>query len=147
LPYYIANLNIEYTYKQRTGNYVPFDNICFVDTLENVKPLLESLGEKIDGYKTSGDLFGTISKENIKRINRQNDRKISVIIGNPPYNANQQNENDNNKNREYPFIDLRIKNTYIKNSTAQKTKQYDMYKRFIRWSSDRIDADGIIALS
>ena len=25
-----------------------------------------------------------------------------MIIGNPPYNANQPNENDNNKNREYP---------------------------------------------
>ena len=145
LPYYIANLNIEYTYQQKTQKYVPYNNICFVDTLENIKPLFQSLGEKIDEYKTTGNLFGTISKENIERINRQNDRKISVIIGNPPYNANQQNENDNNKNREYPFIDKRIKNTYIKNSSAQKTKQYDMYKRFIRWSSDRIAQDGVIA--
>ena len=40
-------------------------------------------------------------------------RKISVIIGNPPYNANQLNENENNKNREYPEIDRRIKATYI----------------------------------
>ena len=30
-------------------------------------------------------------------------------------------------------------------STAQKTKQYDMYKRFIRWASDRLADDGIIA--
>ncbi|MBI5908432.1 MAG: hypothetical protein HY848_00510, partial [Betaproteobacteria bacterium] len=43
------------------------------------------------------------------------------IIGNPPYNANQANENDNNKNREYPEIDQRIKHTYIAESTAQKT--------------------------
>ncbi len=76
---------------------------------------------------------------------RQNDRKISVIIGNPPYNANQQNENDNNKNREYPAIDKRIKDTYIKESTAQKTKVYDMYARFLRWASDRISDKGIIA--
>ena len=40
-------------------------------------------------------------EENVARIKRQNARKISVIIGNPPYNANQQNENDNNKNRAY----------------------------------------------
>ena len=33
LPYYIANLNIEFTYKQKTGKYEPFENICFVDTL------------------------------------------------------------------------------------------------------------------
>ena len=43
-------------------------------------------------------------------------------MGNPPYNANQLNENENNKNREYPEIDKRIKETYIKHSTAQKTK-------------------------
>ena len=78
-------------------------------------------------------------------MKRQNEKTISVIIGNPPYNANQQNENDNNKNREYPAIDSRISETYIKESTAQKTKQYDMYKRFIRWASDRLSDDGIIA--
>ena len=57
------------------------------------------------------DLFGSLSEENVKRIKRQNERNISVIIGNPPYNANQQNENDNNKNRTYPRIDERIKAT------------------------------------
>ena len=72
-------------------------------------------------------------------------KRISVIIGNPPYNANQQNENENNKNREYPEIDRRIRDSYVKESTAQKTKQYDMYKRFIRWASDRLTDDGIIA--
>ena len=79
-----------------------------------------------------------------ERIKRQNKRKISVIIGNPPYNANQQNENDNNKNRTYPRIDERIKATYIE-STARKTKLYDMYARFFRWASDRIKDEGIIA--
>ena len=28
-----------------------------------------------------------------------------MIIGNPPYNVGQFNENDNNKNRKYPVID------------------------------------------
>ena len=36
LPYYIANLNIEYTYKERTGRYLGFPNLCFVDTLDNM---------------------------------------------------------------------------------------------------------------
>jgi predicted helicase len=58
-------------------------------------------------------MFGAMSEENVERIKRQNKRKISVIIGNPPYNANQQNENDNNKNRTYPRIGERIKATYI----------------------------------
>jgi predicted helicase len=90
-------------------------------------------------------LFGAVSDENVARIKRQNKKKISVIIGNPPYNANQLNENENNKNREYPEIDRRIKETYIKVSTAQKTKLYDMYARFFRWASDRIDENGVVA--
>ena len=39
LPYYIANLNIEYTYQQRKGKYKEFKNICFVDTLDNTSAL------------------------------------------------------------------------------------------------------------
>jgi predicted helicase len=83
--------------------------------------------------------------ENTAKIKRQNEKKISVIIGNPPYNVNQQNENDNNKNREYPVIDKRIKATYVKESKAQKTKVYDMYARFFRWATDRLNDNGIVA--
>lgn len=137
LPYYVANLNIEYTYKQKMGNYEEFQNICFVDTLDNIAAL---------HYKGKQESIFGVTNENAARIKRQNQRKISVIIGNPPYNANQKNENENNKNREYPDIDKRIKETYIKNSTAQKTKMYDMYSRFYRWAMDRIDKKGIIAL-
>ena len=134
LSYYIANLNIEYTYKQKMGAYEEFTNICFVDTLDNM------------GFGYSGqqqDLFGFV-EENVKRIKDQNERRISVIIGNPPYNANQKNENENNKNREYPEIDELIKATYIKHSTAQKTKLYDMYARFFRWASNRLANNGVL---
>ena len=79
------------------------------------------------------------------RIKRQNSRRISVIIGNPPYNANQLNENENNKNREYPEIDKRIKETYIAESTARRPSVYDMYARFFRWAADRLDENGILA--
>ncbi|HEV8079644.1 MAG TPA: type ISP restriction/modification enzyme [Chitinophagaceae bacterium] len=135
LPYYIANLNIEYTYKQKMGEYEQFDNLCFVDTLDNTG--FHWVGKQ-------GDLFG-VTAENAQRIKRQNERRISVVIGNPPYNANQQNENDNNKNRAYTEIDKRIKETFIKNSTAQKTKMYDMYSRFYRWAMDRLNDNGVIA--
>jgi len=138
LPYYVANLNIEATYAAITGDYLEYPNLCFVDTLDNV-------GLHTAAHGTTADLFGSVSEQNLARIKRQNSRKISVIIGNPPYNANQANENDNNKNREYPEIDRRIKDTYIAESTAQKTKLYDMYARFLRWASDRVDANGIIA--
>jgi predicted helicase len=91
------------------------------------------------------DLFA-MSVENTQRIQNQNDRNISVIIGNPPYNAKQQNANDNNANRKYPGIDKRIKDTYIKEGTAQnQIVVYDMYTRFIRWASDRLNKNGIIA--
>ncbi len=135
LPYYIANLNIEYTYGQKMGRYKEFANICFVDTLDNL------------GFAYAGKQYGffDLSAENLERIRRQNARKISVIIGNPPYNANQLNENENNKNREYPGVDARIKDTYIRASTAQKTKLYDMYTRFLRWASDRLAENGVVA--
>lgn len=139
LPYYVANLNIEATYAAITGDYVEFPNLCFVDTLDNTYAL-----RKYHGHMD--DLFGSLSDDNVKRIKRQNSRPITLIIGNPPYNANQKNENENNKNREYAEIDRRIKDTYIAASTAQKTKLYDMYARFFRWASDRLAENGILAL-
>ena len=36
LPYYIANLNIEYTYREKTGRYLQFPNLVFLDTLDNL---------------------------------------------------------------------------------------------------------------
>jgi len=138
LPYYVANLNIEATYYGIAGQYAEFENLCFVDTLDNVAGLGIKAGHQ-------HELFAALSDENIERVKRQNRRKISVIIGNPPYNANQKNENENNKNREYRRIDELIKSSYIRLSTAQKTKVYDMYARFFRWASDRLADDGVLA--
>ena len=136
LPYYTANLNIEYTYQQKMGEYAEFENIAFVDTLENLNYV---------GVKGQGGLF-ELTAENLQRIKRQNENHISVIIGNPPYNASQLSENENNKNRPYLFIDQRIKATYVENSSAQnKNKLYDMYARFLRWAGDRIGENGIIS--
>jgi predicted helicase len=145
LPYYIAYLNVEYTYYEKMNQYLTYDNLCWVDTLDNIDAFV---------YKSKQvSMVGNVTSENYVRIQAQNSRKISVIMGNPPYNANQQNENDNNKNREYfrldnkrgVGVDDRIKDTYIKQSSATKTKQYDMYKRFFRWASDRMNEDGIIS--
>ena len=142
LPYYIANMNIEYTYREKTGQYMEFPNLVFVDTLDN----LDWKGGTGGAVVRQGAFeLGGLSFDNWYRMQGQNEKTISVILGNPPYNANQQNENDNNRNREYPAMDQRIKETYVAQSTAQKTKQYDMYKRFIRWASDRLDDDGIVA--
>ena len=117
LSYYVANLNIEATYAALAKTYTEFPSLCFVDTLDNISGLGIRSGQQLD-------LLAGLSDENVERVRRQNRAKISVVIGNPPYNANQQNENDNNKNRTYPHIDELIKQTYVKQSTAQKTKQY-----------------------
>ena len=143
LPYYIANLNIEYSYRERTGKYLEFPNLCFVDTLDNLD--WQQQGATGGAVTRQGSFnLGDCRRRTGYGSRSRTKKPISVIIGNPPYNANQQNENDNNKNREYPEIDRRISETYIAASTAQKTKQYDMYKRFIRWASDRLADDGVI---
>ena len=142
LPYYIANLNIEYTYKELTGGYLGFPNLCFVDTLDNMNWKGAS-GATVQRQTMMN--LGSVSEENWIRVQEQNEKTISVIIGNPPYNATQRYWNDFNPNRAYPTIDQRIRETYAQASGAQNLhKQYDMYKRFIRWASDRLADDGII---
>ena len=139
LPYYVANLNIEATYAAIVGKYEEFPGLCFVDTLDNVAALGVYSGHQ-------HDLFATISDENSERVKRQNSRRISVVIGNPPYNAWQENYNQNNANRPYERVDQRIAATYVKEGTAQnKNSVYDMYTRFVRWASDRVKDEGVIA--
>lgn len=145
LPYYVATLNIEYTYWQKMKEYKEFPHICFMDTLDNAefKSNVGTRGKKKGQY----NMFDALSEENSKRMADQNNTKISVVIGNPPYNANQKNFNDRNANRGYPKIDERIKATFKKHSKATKNKLEDMYARFYRWAMDRIDEKdgGIIA--
>ena len=139
LPYYVANLNIEATYAALTGQYAEFPGLVFVDTLDNTAGL-----GKHTGFQE--DMFGGIAEENLARVKRQNERKISVVIGNPPYNAWQDNYNSRNPNRPYKRIDDRIGATYRKLSTAQNTSALsDMYVRFFRWASDRLKDEGILA--
>ena len=143
LPYYIANLNIEYAYRERTGRYLEFPNLCFVDTLDN----MDWQGAGASGgavQRQAAFNLGGLSEENWIRVQEQNEQPISVIIGNPPYNDSATLWGDGGANRQYPDVDRRIRDTYIASGTAQKTHQYDMYKRFIRWASDRLADDGVI---
>ncbi len=130
LPYYIASMNIEHEYYRLTGEYKPFEGICMVDTF--------GLAEEKQRL-----LF---TEDNIERVNRQKDSPIFVIIGNPPYNMGQVNENDNNKNRKYKVMDKRVQETYVKDSKATlRNKLSDPYVKAIRWASDRIGNEGIVA--
>ncbi|MFM7129156.1 MAG: N-6 DNA methylase, partial [bacterium] len=125
MPYYIASLNIENLFYEQERRYEPFEGLCFVDTLD--------LAEKKQGT------FGFMSVENTKRVRRQRSSKINVIIGNPPYNAGQVNENDNNKNRKYDVVDQRVRETYARDCKATlKNSLYDPYVKFFRWATDRI---------
>ncbi len=130
LPYYIASMNIEHEYYELTGRYEPFTGISLVDTFE--------LAE--------GRQLPLFAPENSQRVQRQKNTPIFVIIGNPPYNAQQVNENDNNRNRKYPTIDKLVSDTYGKDSSATLTQQLnDPYVKAIRWASDRLAEDGVVA--
>jgi predicted helicase len=130
LPYYIAAMNIEHEYYELTGAYQPFEGICLVDTFE--------LAE--------GAQLSLFTEANTERVERQKAAPIFVILGNPPYNAHQVNENDNSKNRKYPVMDRRVAETYAADSTAtNKNALSDVYVKAIRWATDRIGDEGIVA--
>ncbi len=132
LPYYIASMNIEHAYLDRTDEYEPFEGICLVDTFQN---------------SGQASFFTT---ENTRRIRRQMDAPIRVVVGNPPYNVGQQNENDQNKNRKYSAsggVDERVAKTYTKDSSATlRNKLSDPYVKAFRWAADRIRDHGIVCL-
>jgi predicted helicase len=132
LPYYIASMNIEHEYFEKVGQYEPFGGICLVDTFD--------MAER----KQAG--FAFVTEENTERIQRQRNSPITVVIGNPPYNAWQLNENDNNKNRKYEKLDKDVSITYAKDSNASlKNSLSDPYVKAIRWATNRIEDDGIVA--
>ena len=130
LPYYIASMNIEHEFYTQTGSYLPFKSICLADTFE--------LAED-----QQGRLF---PPENIQRVEKQKETDMFVVIGNPPYNVGQINENDNNKNRKYETIGNQVAQTYAKDSKAtNKNALADLYVKAIRWALDRIGEEGAVA--
>jgi predicted helicase len=131
LPYYIASMNIEHAYFDRVGEYKAFPGICLVDTFELAEAEQASLG--------------FMTAENAERVKRQKESPIFVIIGNPPYNAWQVNENDNNRKRKYEHVDERVNRTYSRSSKASNTSALsDVYVKAIRWATDRIGREGLI---
>ena len=129
LPYYIANLNIEHQFYTATNRYASYQGICLVDTFEVAE-------------ERQMQLF---TPANTERVEKQKESPMFVVIGNPPYNAGQVNENDNNKNRKYKTTDKRIADTYAKDSTATlRNKLYDPYVKAIRWALDRIGTEGVV---
>ncbi|MFD5443709.1 MULTISPECIES: DEAD/DEAH box helicase [Streptomyces] len=134
LAYYIAAVNIEAAFEDMGGTeaYTPFEGIVLTDTFQ----LAEGNAER---------LFGGL-EGNSERVRKQQAQDIRVIIGNPPYSAGQDSQNDDNQNVKYEALDQRIQTTYAARSTAtNKNSLYDSYIRAIRWASDRIKDEGVIA--
>ena len=134
LAYYIAAINIEEVFHtiNKKKEYLNFEGIVLSDTFQM--------------YEQKSDLEEKIFPENNKRVLRQKESNIEVIIGNPPYSVGQQDENDDNKNLKYPYLDSRIDETYKKFSQATNiTSIYDSYIRAFRWASDRIKENGVIS--
>ena len=131
LAYYIAALNIENAYQAITGKIKEFENICWMDTLTSGTKDFGKLSAYIDG------------QDNVKRISRQQQKDICVVLGNPPYNMAQVSSNDANPAVKYKNIDDHIKETYQILSTAvAKNSTQDMYMRFMKWASERIKNNG-----
>ena len=130
LPYYIASMNIEHAFFEAMGIYEPFKGNCLANSFE--------LAEDRQ--------FLLFTPENTERVKRQKETDMFVVIGNPPYNAKQANENDNNKNQKYETLDQRVKDTYTTDSKAQNTSALsDPYVKAIRLAADRIGDEGIVA--
>lgn len=132
LAYYIMTINVEYAYHQRMGGeYVPFEGGVLTDTFQMTE---------------EGDTLDTkVFTRNSERVVRQNELPIRVIVGNPPYSVGQKNENDNNANTDYPYLNQKIRETYVARSNAHLSKgAYDSYIQAFKWASLRIGEQGVI---
>ncbi len=134
LAYYIAAVNIEAAFHDLVGgDYQPFEGIVLTDTFQ-----LAEGAAKLDGMD--------VLEGNSERVKKQQQQDITVVVGNPPYSVGQDSQNDDNQNLKYMALDERIQRTYAALSTAtNKNSLYDSYIRAIRWASDRIKEDGIVA--
>ena len=137
LAYYIAAVNIEEVFRGRRGEdsgYEPFSGIVLTDTFNLNK------AEDLTLFPREW------LPENNERAERQQKLPIQVIVGNPPWSAWQKSATDDNPNVEYPELEGRISQTYAARvKTTLKNSLYDTYKMAIRWASDRIDKQGVIA--
>ena len=134
LSYYIASINIEAVFDEVNGperGYEPFEGIVLTDTFEST--------ERENSFMD--ELLG----ENNKRLKKQQEQPITVILGNPPYSAKQKNEDNNFKRTSYVKLDNSLKNLWVDTSTAtNKNGLSDTYIKAMRWAADRISENGII---
>ena len=135
LAYYIAAVNIEEAFRGQRGEnsvYEPFDGIVLTDTFN------------LNTGRTPSQKRWL--PDNDERAKNQQQFPIQVIVGNPPWSAGQRRATDDNPNVGYPGLEKRISETYAEYYKGANIRQlYDTYKMAIRWASDRIGEQGVIA--
>lgn len=134
LSYYIAAINIEAVFDEINGDepYAPFEGIVLTDTFESTE-----IEDTLDDT-----FFGT----NDKRLKRQQEKPITAIIGNPPYSFGQKDGNDDNQNISYPKLEQTILSSYVERSKAGMVGgMYDTYVKALRWATNRLEQDGVVA--
>ncbi len=151
LAYYIASINMENAFHHIMHAYHQGKDYPKTPENQKLKPRYEAfegitLTDTFNMFENDNTTLAKMLPENNKRLIKQKQAPIKVIMGNPPYSSGQRSENDNNKNTDYPRLNSRIKETYVQHSTASnKNSLYDSYIQAIRWASDRIEEEGIIA--
>ena len=143
--FYVAMSNIEASYQKVAGEYVPFDDISYMDTFaQHPKYRLDS---EFRGEQAR--LGDPGLKEAKDRTKRQGMDAINVIIGNPPYSAGQKSAHEDNPNISHPKLERRIIETYRKAIPGKMTRTaalFNSYVKALRWASDRIGYSGAIGL-
>ncbi len=149
LPYYIANLNIEATKHQRQVeeagvadpsklSYEPFESLSLVDTL-----LLDPGSSSARLNLDSDDL-----EDNYKRVRRQGDADIEVLVTNPPWSSGKDDASEKASNILYQDIAKRVHQTYVQEHTQLTGRAPggnaggNLYVKALRWGSDRILKQG-----
>lgn len=124
-----------------TPSFTLFDNLLFTDTFNTYTP--DSKGFKGKGKGEVGLPAFEYFAKNLAKIQEFKNTDFKIFIANPPYSTGQKDGNDENKNTPYPFLESRIKETYVaKTYTTMKGSLYDSYKMAIRYCSDRIGENG-----
>lgn len=131
LTYYIATINIETEYARITGQWTAFNGGVFTDTF-----MLDNHDlERLAGMRGNADRIR----------NEADDSNIRVIFANPPYSSGATKAGDGTELVKYPRLDKAIEESYVKFSqSTNKNSLYDSYIRALRWSSDRIEEQGVV---
>ena len=126
LAYYIACINIESVYDDLISDkhYKSFDGMVLTDTFQL--------------YEQDRDMIANLLPENSERRTKQKNRKIKVLVGNPPYSVHSRTN--------YPKLDRSYSEKIIARSTAKhKSSLHDPFYKAIFWAATHLGEEGIIA--